>query len=78
MNYNAMNRDDLIDAYIEHLSEEERKELLLQLVKETEDTKDLLFYMIQESPLDCYDSEWLRNNVADMDREAEEAGKVRR
>ena len=77
-NVQAMDRDDLIDAYIEHLSEEERKELLLQLVKENGDTKDLLFYMIQESPLSCYDPEWLRANVADMDREAEEAGKVRK
>lgn len=74
----AMNRDELIDAYIEHLSEEERKELLVQLVTETEDTGDLLFCMIQESPLACYDPEWLRANVEDMDREAEEAGKVRK
>ena len=54
-NYNAMDRDELIDQYIEHLYEDERMELLFDLLK--------------ESTKDCYMTEWLRNVLYSMDKE---------
>lgn len=54
-NYNAMNRDELLDQYLEHLDEDERY--------------DLLYYLIKESTNECYTTEWLRNVLYDMDKE---------
>ena len=79
-NVMVMARDQLLDAYVTHLTPEVRSELVVELACRLEGSElvDTLYNLLWDADDECYQTDWLRGTVRCMDNEALREGGARK